>query len=137
MPGSVNMGASLISLEDLARLLIDRVGPILPVEVEGFSEGPIAGVTLPGGHFSTVDLSAGVESVTPAILAARAEHFLDRVQDCAVEALRYGWPSLAVDTSGSELPLAYAELDGYLLRLGYARGQDRTELEPIELCTRS
>lgn len=126
--------ADLISFEDLARLLVDRLAPILPGGVEVFSEGSLAGVTTPDGHSSALDLSTGVDSITPAAIAMRAEYFLDRMQDCAIEALHHGWPASTSDRPGAELPLACADLDGQRLTLGYARGDVRTELAPIELC---
>jgi hypothetical protein len=122
-----------ISLADLSRLLVDRIAPMLPAGMQGFTDGPIAGVTMSGGHFSAVDLSTGVDVVTRTVVASRTEYFLDRIQDCAIEALTHGWPAVAPAAPGSELPLAYAELDGQWLLLGYARGEVRAPLAPIDL----
>lgn len=122
----------LITLGDLAGQLVERLAALLPAGVEAFSDGSFIGVTTPDGRLSALDLATGVELVTPAVLAARAEYLLDRVQDCAIGALGHGWPAVDSGAPGSELPVAYAEVDGRRLVLGYARGGVRAELSPID-----
>lgn len=121
-----------ITLEDLARQLVERLAALLPAGVDAFSDGSFVGVTTPDGRLSALDLATGVDLVTPAVLAARAEYLLDRVQDCAIGAIGHGWPAVDSAAPGSALPVPYAEVDGPRLVLGYARGGVRAELAPID-----
>lgn len=125
----------LITLADLARELVERLAALLPAGVEAFNDGSFIGVTTPDGRLSALDLATGVELVTPAVLAARAEYLLDRVQDCAIGAIGHGWPAVDSGAPGSELPVPYADVDGSRLVLGYARGGVRADLAPIDWST--